>query len=152
MSQERIETEVSTRSFIEKDLATNGHQTFDAVVKEIQKRSKAEEDIFALSGSYATQIDIGVGTDRIYRLSFKNFERYGEKSKLLSVWMVDEKGRPESDLCHIDNYPDKTSVIGSSRNNPEGYNLKIEPADLAAYLDRAIAKLNDFNWRIVTGS
>lgn len=143
---ELISSFLNTQPFIEEDLLRGTHTTFDKVVEEIKTRTGMRDNIFSITGSYGPQIDIFVEEGRIYRLSLADFEKDGNRSRYVSIWMVDKEGFMTSGALTIDAYSTGVSIAGADRKSPE-YKLEIKPADLAGYLDRALGGLQKDNWK-----
>lgn len=136
--------------YLEGDLKNGSHQTFDYLVRELQRKGKTEEDIFTLAGIETITLDLGIGEKKIFRL----FLREELAIHVFDIWPINKKGETLGNIYTFRNFPfhRKTEIFGSKiKDNGHRQSYDINPSQLALYLNEAFSQLNSFNWRLIKG-
>lgn len=145
-----------TQPLIEADIRDGGSRTIDYFLEQFKIRSEASDDLLALAGSAGedglVQVDVGVGGKNMFRVHVSQTPAI--QSRGLSIWRLQD-GNAQGNMYHIDmfssNNDPRTVIGGSSPNSMDGYDLAVQPPQLAEYLDEALSILRPHNWRLIAG-
>ena len=138
------------------DLLTASHQMFDQVAGTLGELCGADCNI-STRGSGSVLVDLGVGTEVIYRLSINISETDGTKIRRMNIWRVNKDGNPISDTfsylsSQVVGGINKTSIIGSSLGSMESADLRVSPVDYATRIYTAFCGLGENNWKVIAPS
>jgi hypothetical protein len=157
-----IENGLWFTSVIEADLAGGNNDTFALVVNTLRNKMSGEEDavepapdIFELAQSDLVQVDVGIGTDKRYRLSLHRYASENLLSTGFDVWPVDQDGNPTGNTYgYVNDTGENTRATSLSGHYPESMDVidfDVSPQQLAERLRDTFATLNSYNWQIVIG-